>query len=326
MRYSRAERLIQLALEMQAARGGLTISDIMERFSVSRRTAIRMRDAVIRAFPQADEVPTGDRTKRWRLAAGSTQVLSGISADDLATLEAAATAFEHGNLPIHADSLRTLSAKVRAILNDQEMRQIDPDLEALLEAEGLAHRPGPRPIISTSTFECLREAIKSCRKVAFDYESRASTTKARRQVCPLGFLYGHRHYLVGQAEEGGQIKFYSLSGMSAITVLNESFARDPSFNLKEFVSQSFGIFEEAPVDVIWRFSADASALARAFVFHHSQTIEDEPDGTLLVRFRAGGLLEMAWHLMSWGDHVEVIEPQALRDLLPKEAIRWPALP
>ena len=31
MRYSRAERLIQLALEMQAARGGLTIADIEEK-------------------------------------------------------------------------------------------------------------------------------------------------------------------------------------------------------------------------------------------------------------------------------------------------------
>ena len=56
MRYSRAERLIQLALEMQAARGGLTIAEIQEKFEVSRRTAIRMRDAVIRAFPNSSEI------------------------------------------------------------------------------------------------------------------------------------------------------------------------------------------------------------------------------------------------------------------------------
>ena len=39
MRYSRAERLIQLALEMQAARGGLAISEIMEKFAVSSPVA-----------------------------------------------------------------------------------------------------------------------------------------------------------------------------------------------------------------------------------------------------------------------------------------------
>jgi hypothetical protein len=47
---------------------------------------------------------------------------------------------------------------------------------------------------------------------------------------------------------------------------------------------------------------------------------------MLVSFRAGGLLEMAWHLMAWGRHVEVIEPAALRDLLPKTMPDWPALP
>jgi predicted DNA-binding transcriptional regulator YafY len=80
------------------------------------------------------------------------------------------------------------------------------------------------------------------------------------------------------------------------------------------------------VDVTWRFSAEAAGLARTFVFHHSQSIEDEADGKLVVRFRAGGLLEMAWHLLSWGDQVEVIEPAALRDLMPEKAQSWPALP
>jgi predicted DNA-binding transcriptional regulator YafY len=47
---------------------------------------------------------------------------------------------------------------------------------------------------------------------------------------------------------------------------------------------------------------------------------------MLVRFHAGGLLEMAWHLMTWGRHVEVIEPAALRDLLPETMPDWPALP
>ena len=71
---------------------------------------------------------------------------------------------------------------------------------------------------------------------------------------------------------------------------------------------------------------EATPLARTFVFHHSQSFEDQPDGRLVVRFRAGGLLEMAWHVLSWGQNIEVLEPQALRELLPLEAPAWPALP
>jgi predicted DNA-binding transcriptional regulator YafY len=42
---------------------------------------------------------------------------------------------------------------------------------------------------------------------------------------------------------------------------------------------------------------------------------DEPDGSLTLRFHASGLLEMAWHLYQWGDTVEVLAPQRLRDLV-----------
>jgi predicted DNA-binding transcriptional regulator YafY len=326
MRYSRAERLIQLALEMQAARGGLTISDIMDRFGVSRRTAIRMRDAVIRAFPQADEVLSNDRTKRWRLNNGSAKVLAGITADDIATLEAAAQAFDNENLLVHSENLRSLSAKVRGLLKDGEISHIDPDLEAILEAEGLAHRPGPRPLIPVTIFETLRQAIKSCRKVSFEYASRSSESSQRRTVCPLGFLYGHRHYLVAQAQTGSGIRSFSLPAISSLKIEQDSFERPTDFDLKNFVGRCFGVFDEPAVDVAWKFSPDAAPYAAQFVFHATQSQEPQPDGSLVVRFRAGGQLEMAWHLMSWGASVEVLEPQSLRNLLPKTEHRWPALP
>lgn len=326
MRYSRAERLIQLALEMQAARGGLTIHDIMERFDVSRRTAIRMRDAVIRAFPQADEVPSNDRTKRWRLNNGSAQVLAGVTADDIATLETAAQAFDRENLAVHSEALRTLSAKIRGLLKDQEIRHIDPDLEALVEAEGLAHRPGPRPLIPAAIFETLREAIKSCRKVSFQYASRTGGTKRLRIVCPLGFLYGHRHYLVAHEGEKSGVRSFSLPAISEVKIEKDSFERPADFDLKAFVSRCFGVFDETPTDIVWKFSAEAAPLAQQFLFHHTQKLESQPDGTLVVRFNAGGHLEMAWHLLSWGRHVEVLAPNSLKSLLPAQMPEWPALP
>jgi predicted DNA-binding transcriptional regulator YafY len=43
-------------------------------------------------------------------------------------------------------------------------------------------------------------------------------------------------------------------------------------------------------------------------------MEDKPDGSLNVRFRAGGMLEMCWHLFRWGDQVEVLAPYGLRKL------------
>jgi len=328
MRYARADRLIQLALEMQAARGGLTLSDIEARFEVSRRTAIRMREAVLRVFPQADEVPSNDRSKRWRLSTPATRPLLAISADDLATIEHAAAQMAADNLGEAADELRGVAAKIRASIAAELLRRIEPDLGALAEAEGIALRPGPRPAIAPALFATLRGAIKACRKVSFTYAGRASGAKAVRVVRPLGFLYGHRHYLVAinDADPDETVRFYSLPQISRLRLTGESFVRDPGFDLRAFVAPSFGVFEEAAVDIVWRFSAAAAPIAQQFQFHPSQTSAIDDDGRLVVRFHAGGLLEMAWHLMSWGRAVEVIEPAALRDLLPAEMPVWPALP
>ena len=57
---------------------------------------------------------------------------------------------------------------------------------------------------------------------------------------------------------------------------------------------------------------EAAGEARCWIFHPSQTLEPEPDGALLVRFRAGGVQEMCWHLFTWGTTVTVVAPDDLR--------------
>ena len=68
-------------------------------------------------------------------------------------------------------------------------------------------------------------------------------------------------------------------------------------------------------EVVWRFDPRAADYARGFEFHPDQVIEDQPDGSLIVRFHASGWMEMCWHLYQWGDAVEVLEPEALREMV-----------
>jgi hypothetical protein len=44
--------------------------------------------------------------------------------------------------------------------------------------------------------------------------------------------------------------------------------------------------------------ASAAPDARKFLFHRTQTTEEQPDGSLIVRFTACGLSEMCWHLFT----------------------------
>jgi predicted DNA-binding transcriptional regulator YafY len=63
------------------------------------------------------------------------------------------------------------------------------------------------------------------------------------------------------------------------------------------------------------------------VFHPEQTEERQPDGSIVIRFKAAGQLEMAWYLYQWGDKVEVVKPQKLSNLIRNyQRSDFPAVP
>lgn len=328
MRYEKVDNLMVLALEMQAARGGLSLNDIETRFDVGRRTAMRMRDTILRIFPQADEVKTDERTKRWRIPPGTMDKLIGCSADELGDLETAISILRRENMTDQVNSLENLKAKLTAVMNPNVARRVEPDLEALLEAENLAMRPGPKPRTRPFVLAELREAVKACRVCVLRQKTRATGKVSQRTVHPYGFLYGHRHYLIAYVPRASRRKFrmFSLPNIISVKPTNDFFERDPSFSLDSFAQQSFGVYQEDPVDVVWKFSPTAASNAKDFIFHPDQSQEELNDGSLIVRFNAGGMLEMCWHLYCWGDQVQVLEPKQLADMCADKSKAWPGLP
>ena len=97
------------------------------------------------------------------------------------------------------------------------------------------------------------------------------------------------------------------------------FERDPDFDIETYCTFAFGsFFLDAEHQLVrWRFDPRAAPVAREFVFHPKQVMTDMDDGSLLVEFTASGWVEMAWHLMSWGSAVDVLEPPQLIDILEK---------
>ena len=108
------------------------------------------------------------------------------------------------------------------------------------------------------------------------------------------------------------MRLWRLGNMSESRVTGESFTRDPGFDLESYARRSFGTFQEEPVDVVLCFTTEAKRDAAAFLFHPSQSMEENADGTLTVRFTAGGIDEMCWHLVTWGESVTVEHPPCLR--------------
>ncbi len=311
MRYERVADIVRLAIRLQGA-GGLTLDDIKTEFEVSRRTAERMRDAVEHAFGPLEYEERDDGRRSWRLRSKALRDLIRVSADELVEVETAAADVERTGLHERAVLLRGLAVKLRALAREADRRRIEPDLEALTMAEGLAMRAGPRPRIEPGLLVTLREAIKAGRMVSFRYRSRMTERRSCQRVQPHGILYGSRAYLVGRPDWTEDMRYWVLANMSEAAVTEESFEFDEGFDLMEYATRSFGVFQEEPVDVALRFASEVAVDAGSFLFHPGQEMETNEDSSVTVRFRAGGTREMCWHLFTWGDAVTVEKPVKLR--------------
>ena len=328
VRYSKMDRVFDLMVELRARRYGMTLEEIEVHCDVGRRTAQRLRDLVQRTFPELQESVGDDRKKRWHLPVTSVTSLPTYTADELADMEAAIKLLDRENMHNHATSLRSVLAKVRSTLPDVAHHRIETDIEALMEAEGLAARPGPKPVISADVLGTLRMAVKACCPVHIVHRNRQTKRSKGRTVHPYGFLFGMRHYLVAHdpKAEGNRFRLFSLASIEQARLEETSFVRDPDFDIRAFARASFGVFQEKAFDVVWRFPSDLVGAASEFVFHPDEVKEMEADGSLRVSFRAGGLLEMAWHLNTWGSAVEVLSPPELAALRTGLPARWAATP
>jgi predicted DNA-binding transcriptional regulator YafY len=317
--YWKAEEIIKLALMAAGRHVGVTLDDVIERFRCSKRTAQRMLRVLETLFPDVVVDRDIDGRKRWRLPSGAIRDLMTLSAEELAALSLAAETMKRLAMDTEAGSLESLREKIMAIVPSSLTARINPDLEALLEAQGLAARPGPRQRIDRGIMSAIFEAIKACRVLEVDYRARDEAAPRPRRLTPYGLLTGLRRYLVARPAKypDSPVRLYIVENIGAARVGEEAFARDPDFDLQAFADRAFGVFqnEEEFGEVVWRFLPGAAAHAKSFQFHPSQQLEDAPDGSLVVRFSAAGHLEMCWHLYAWGDQVEVLAPDRLRAMV-----------
>lgn len=330
MSFAKAQDLLKLAM-MATRRSGVTLDEIVEEFGCVHRSAQRMTFALEAAFPQTQSDTGEDRRRRWRIPARAIAPLLTPSAEELAALSTAASELEVAGLVTEAATVRQLKQKVRALIPPEAGTRLAVDEEALLEAMGHAARPGPRPAINSEVDAAIYEALKGPSLLRFPYRTRGRPKPTPRTVAPHGLLLGVRRYLVARdtaKPASAPLQHYRVEEITSAEVLPESFELDAGFDINAHAEKGFGSFENSAEhgDVVWRFAPRAAPHARRFVFHPSQQVEEEPDGSLLIRFRASGHLEMCWHLYAWGDAVEVLQPAPLREMVKGHQRPFEALP
>ncbi len=310
-RHEKLAQALGLITALAATRAGLTIAEMQADLGCGRRTVERLLAAIRQACGDIEEVPTDQPEKRWRMRPSRLVATIRMTPEEIAEVEAAARRLVDDGLPARAATLRSAANKLRASMDDAARRRAEPDVEALLAAEGLAARPGPRVAVPPGVIETLRQALLASHLVRLDYLTPQGV--ARQHVLePYGLLYGARPYLLAVKPGKADVAVWRLDRMRGLADTGQAFAPRPGFDIPTLMKDSFGIWREPPMQVVLRFTGTAAQDALDWRFHATQVAEPQPDGALILRFSAGGIEEMAAHLAQWGAMVEVLSPERLR--------------
>ena len=173
--------------------------------------------------------------------------------------------------------------------------------------------PGPRPSEDEAVLGAIREALKAGRALSFRYEG-GRTPGQGRTVTPYGLLFGRSNYLVASEGEG-EPRNWRLDRLRDVSVSDAAAFKPEDFSLQAYADRSFGIYQDDPEDVELLFAKGAADAALRWRFHVGQAVAQEADGRVRVSFRASGMGELAHHLFTWGDQVEIVRPSRLKMLL-----------
>jgi predicted DNA-binding transcriptional regulator YafY len=308
--------VIELARRMAASAEGLTLDEMARDMRTGRRTAERMRDAVLMLFPQAEEV-SDPPSKRWRIRGGLSAFEQAPTATEMLELTKAASALRAAGEPARASALEALERKLKAAMRSTTLNRMAPDLEALVRAETIAVQAGPRPSADEAMLTAIRGAVLAQQPLGFTY-SRPGAEPRRRSVAPCGVMFGRANYLVAADRETGRIQTFRLDRMSHVAPQDGLAVPPADFDLAVFASQSFGIYQDEIEDVVIRIAPEGAAEARGWRWHPTQSFEDQADGGVIVRFRASGMRELAWHLFTWGEQASILAPQRLKTVMAGE--------
>lgn len=308
-RMDKLRRLLELVDLLATSTEGMTVEEMVEEMGCARRTVERMRSVIEDHFGLT--VTMDDKKKRFRITDHLKHHYTRPTAVEFAALRAECEARQAEKAP-SAEHLQSLQTKIFASLKKEEQYKIDVDLDGLARLQRSRVTAGPVVEVPPETLDTIQQAILIGTCVEFDYLADGQVEPKWRRVIPYGLLLGPITYLVGKMPDRDGVPInLRLDRMSDVRISDTPGCAPDDWDLDSFLSNSFGIWQSEPHDVVLRARAHAAARARQWRFHPSQTVEDDGD-ELIIRFRAGGLREMAEHLFTWGGDLVIEGPEELR--------------
>jgi predicted DNA-binding transcriptional regulator YafY len=200
-------------------------------------------------------------------------------------------------------------AKLDNVLPEEQRQEVAWARRALV-ATGL-HRLNLESL--APHLEALRRAVRERRRVRLLYRSSGAVEPTLRHLDPYALvLRWGWWYVVGHCHLRQGLRTFRLDRIQGTELLAQDFQPPPDFDIQEYLANEF--LGQPLFQVRLRFDAQVAGVAmdnRPFW----DTLEEQPDGSVVVSFSAPDLDWAASTALAYGPIVEVLEPQELRQIM-----------
>jgi predicted DNA-binding transcriptional regulator YafY len=207
---------------------------------------------------------------------------------------------------VYSRLARGAAAKLLELLPEESRRMV-------MALEGKLSVRGKGSSELNHSLKTLNEAVASRSTVECSYYSYSSGKTTRRKIDPYGLIYrGNSWYLLGGCHNRGEVRTFRVNRMKDLETTGAKFEYPEGFSIEEHVRRSWAVFQGAETDVEVLFSPKLAPLIEEHRWQPDQEIVKREDGSIVFKTRVAGTLEIRRWIMSWGEGVEALWPESLR--------------
>ena len=170
---------------------------------------------------------------------------------------------------------------------------------------------------SQEHYHRILESIEKRHKIRLKYYSLLDQDMISTLVSPYQLFFQKRSwYMIGRSSLHKEVRTFHVGRIEESTLTADAYDIPPRFSLKKHFGNALEMIREQPeVEVVVRFQPLVAKNVSEVLWHATQKLVWNPDGSLNFHANVEGIREISWWILGYGEQAEVLSPKSLRELM-----------
>lgn len=170
------------------------------------------------------------------------------------------------------------------------------------------------------TFAKLQHAIQNKRILNISYHCKTEQKIVNCGFSPMHIIYTNAWHVIGKENINRTTRTIKLDSIEKIEQTEKNFFESDKFDPAEYYGRAWSTLPEGRLyNVSLKFAPQIANEVTAVQWHSTQYAAAQDDGSVILEFRVDGLDEISSWIFGFGDKVQVLSPEILRDKICKMA-------